>query len=117
VGAAQSAGGAEIGERRRAERALDRLAFGDGHLLVNRLQEVVDLRLGRRDGRLDAALGCAFLAQMQLPHPAPLDLGELDYRFSILAQIANHLYDDLIDFGTTQSPALEKQHLIRSRGE
>src|SRR5437764_26609 len=63
------------------------------------------------------ALGCALLAQVQLSHPAPLDFGELDYSFAILAQIANHLYDDLIYLGTTQPTALEQQHLTGARRE
>src|SRR2546423_5604123 len=90
VRAAQTTGSPEIGERRRAERAWTRLTLGAGHLLMNRLQEIVDLRLRRRDRRLHATLGCAFLAKMQLPYPAPFDLGELDYSFAILAQIADH---------------------------
>ena len=117
VGAPEAAGGAKIGERRRAEGALSGLAFGGAHLLVNRLQKVVDLGFSRGDGRLDAALGCALLAQVQLSHPAPLDFGELDYSFAILAQIANHLYDDLIYLGTTQPTALEQQHLTGARRE
>ena len=117
VRAAETPGGAEISEGRRAEGALGRFALDARHLLVNRLQEIVDLRLRRSDRRLDSPLGCALLAQMQLPHPAPLDLGELDYRLAILAQIANHLYDDLIYLGTTQLAPLEQQHLIRASSE
>jgi hypothetical protein len=81
------------------------------------LEKVIDLRLRRPDGRLDATLGSTLLAQMQLPDPAPLDLRELDHRVAILAQIANHLYDYLIYCGTTQLTALEQQHFARARGE
>src|ERR1700674_2716855 len=54
---------------------------------------------------------------MQLSDPAPLDFSELDHRFSILAQITNHLYHDLIHYGTTQLATLEQQHFARARGE
>jgi hypothetical protein len=54
---------------------------------------------------------------MELSHPAPLDFGELDNRFAILAQIADHLYDDLVNRGTTQTPSLEQQHFVRARRE
>ena len=84
---------------------------------MNRLQKVVDLRLGSRDRRLDAALRRALLAEMQLSYAAPFDLGELDYSLAIFAQIANHLYDDLVNLCTTQFAAVEQQHLIRSRRE
>src|ERR1700694_2104199 len=96
---------------------MHRLAFGAWHLLMDCLQKIVDLRLRRADGRLDAALRSALLAQMQLPDPAPLDLCELDHRFAILAQIANHLYHYLIYCGTTQLTTLEQQYLARARGE
>src|ERR1041384_382434 len=97
VCAAQSGGGAEIGQRSPAERALRGFTSRRCHLLVNGLQKVVDLRLCSGDGRLDAALSSALLAQMQLSHPAPFDFGELDYSFAILTQIANHPSDHLID--------------------
>jgi hypothetical protein len=96
---------------------MHRLALGALHLLVDRLQEIVDLGLGGGDGRLDASLGCAFLAQMQLSDPAPFDLSELDHSLAILAKIANHLYHDLVNFGATQTAALEEQHFAGSRGE
>src|SRR2546423_11729417 len=54
---------------------------------------------------------------MQLSDPAPLDLSELDHRFAVLAKIANHLYDYLIDCGTTQLAALEQQNFARARRE
>ena len=84
---------------------------------MNCLQEIVDLGFRRRDRRLHATLGCAFFAKMQLPYPAPFYLSELDYSFSILAQIANHLYDDLINLGTTQFAPVEQQHLVGARCE
>ncbi len=84
---------------------------------MNCLQEVVDLRLGRGDRRLDSAFGCAFFAEMQLPDPAPFNLSELDYSFAILAKIANHLYHDLIDFRTAQTTAFEQQHFAGTRRE
>src|SRR4051812_9169144 len=43
VGAPKTTGGAKIGERPLAERAHRRLALGGGHLLVDRLEEIVDL--------------------------------------------------------------------------
>jgi hypothetical protein len=73
---------------------------------MKRLEKIVDLRLGGRERRLDPAFCCAFLAQMQLSHPAPLDFSELDYSLAILAQIANHLYDDLICFTIAQLTTL-----------
>src|SRR5260370_551672 len=63
------------------------------------------------------APGVALLAKVQSPAPAPFNLSELDPRLSILAQIANHLYDDLIDCGTTQLAALEQKNFARARGE
>jgi len=69
------------------------------------------------DFRSTGRLGCAFLAQMQQSHPAPLDFSELDYRFAILAQIADHLYDDPFDFCGTQFSAVEQQNLIGSPGQ
>ena len=84
---------------------------------MDSLQEVVDLRLCRGDRRFNPSLGSAFLAQMQLSHPAPLDFSELDYSFATFAQIAHHLYDDLIDLGMTQFATFEKQHLVRACGE
>jgi hypothetical protein len=106
VRAAEPARRAEIGKGRLAERALRRLALGSRHLLVQRLEEIVDLRLGRGERRLDSTLCCALLAEMQLSHPAPLDFSELDYSLAILAQIANHLYDDLICFTIAQLTTL-----------
>src|SRR5687767_11228108 len=88
----ETAGRAEVGEGSRAELAVHRLAFGARHLLVNRLQKIVDLWLGGIDGGLDTALSCALLAEMQLLDPAPLDLCELDHRFAFLAQITHHFY-------------------------
>jgi hypothetical protein len=54
---------------------------------------------------------------MQLSHTAPHYLGERDHGFSILAQIANHLYDNLIDFGGAQLSTFEKQDFARSSSE
>src|SRR5450759_564714 len=96
---------------------MHRLALGGRHLLVNCLEEDVDLGLGRGERRLDPALRCAFLAQMQLSDPAPLDFSELDYSFATFAQIANHLYDDLICFALTEPATLEQQHPGGARGE
>src|SRR5688500_1716119 len=84
---------------------------------MDRLQKIVDLRLGRVDRRLDATLCSAFLAQMQLPDPAPLNLGELDHCFAFLAQIAYHLYDDLVYYSFSQPAAFEKQDSVRPRRE
>src|SRR3954470_8148813 len=100
--------GAKIGETALAEGAHHRLALGGRHLLVNGLQEIVDLGLRRADHRLDAALRRALLAEMQLSHTAPHYLGERDDSFSLLAQITDHLYDDLIDFSAAQFAALEQ---------
>src|ERR1700681_4962797 len=47
VRAAESAGRAEIGKGCLTERALRRLAFGSRHLLVKRLEKIVDLRFRR----------------------------------------------------------------------
>jgi hypothetical protein len=81
------------------------------------LEKVADLRLGRADRSLHAPLSSALLAQMQLSHPAPLDFSELDDSFSIFAQIANHLYDDLVNCGATQPSSFKQQHMIRARGK
>src|SRR3954463_5328312 len=106
MGASQTARGAKISQRRLAERALHRLAFGGRHLIVDRLQEIVYLGLGCTDHGLDTTLRRALLAEMQLTHAAPNYLGERDDCLSILAQIADHLYDDLIDFSATQFSTL-----------
>ena len=106
VRAAETARRAKIGKGCLAERALRRLALGSRHLLVKRLEKIVDLRLGSGESRLDSPLCRAFLAQMQLSYPAPLDFSELDYCLAILAQIANHLYDDLICFTIAQLTTL-----------
>src|SRR5687767_10054965 len=94
VRAAKTPGRTEVGESPRAELAVDRLTFGARHLLVNGLQGIVDLWLGRVDGGLHPALGSALLAKMQLLDPAPLNLSELDNRLAFLAQIADHLCND-----------------------
>jgi hypothetical protein len=84
---------------------------------VDCLEKVVDLGLGSGQRRFDSALGCALLAQMQQSDPAPLDFSELDYSLAIFAQIANHLYHDLICFGITELATLEQQHPAGARGE
>ena len=96
MGATQTTSGPEISQSAATERALDGLAAWRCHLLMDRLQEVVDLGLRGGDGCLDAAFSSALLAQMQLSHPAPFDFRELDYSLAIFAQIANHLHDYLI---------------------
>jgi hypothetical protein len=106
--AAEPAGGAKIRESRGTERTLHGLAFGARHLFMNSLEKIRDLWLRRADVCLDSTLGCALLAKMQLFNPTPLDFSELDYRFPILAQIADHLYDDLVNCGTTQLSAFEQ---------
>jgi hypothetical protein len=84
---------------------------------VKRLEKIVDLGLSRGECRLDSTLCRTLLAQMQLSHPAPLDFSELDYSLAILAQIANHLYDDLICFTIAQLTTLQQQHSAGARGE
>src|SRR5687768_15907495 len=54
---------------------------------------------------------------MQLPDPAPLNLGELDHCFAFFAQIAYHLYDDLVYYSFSQPAAFEKQDSVRPRRE
>src|ERR1051325_1287715 len=108
--AAPPSRGPKIRHRGAAKRALGSVSGRREHLLLHLVEKLSQRVLRKRvDGRLDAPLRSAALAEVQLHHHVVLDRRQLNHGVVLMAIVANHQGTTSAVFAAVKRPSSSRR--------